>query len=336
MRQAIIDRVDHRSMFAPLDRVYRQNVYSARRFIFDDEASRIVGNLMQHHTAMIAGNMEFALQPFPSMYIELNAREVFAGRGGTPVETADTEIGYLAVNGAVFTFAAGPKQSSRFDEVLAAPMSFAINKPQTGSLETVFEAETYEQAKMMKMAYVIGGQRIPKHGPNGEQAFWLPDVGIPNEQLIGAVDIRLLHPVRIPIKYCFGSGGDPLLYTAAILLLNRQNPDVYIKDVSASRGMAGGKSVVFRAHSTVSIHLSAKGSVKRLLIGDRASPRAHEVRGHWVHYDKQLCEHEWEPLDTSGKRFKCSRCEMRRTWREVHVRGDASRGVIVKHYEVHE
>jgi hypothetical protein len=289
------------------------------------------------------------------MYIELDAREVFEGRGGIPDATADTRIGYLSVNGMTLIIAEGPNEVGANYQVVKtknnsglAPFMFAINRPPSVAATKLFHMPIEETANMLRAAWILGGQRSPLFTSN--RSISLPDIDMPLDQVTSMFDIRpvmsfenttLSETGNTLFNYAFQGGGDPFIYTTALLLLNRENKNVYIREKGPTRGLHNGKAVVYRTHSVVSISLSDKGSLRQLIVGDRSSPRGHQVRGTWVNQDKHYCEHNWEPEDhilnsdgSVGKRFHCTKCPQRRTWRETHVRGDASKGWVIKHYEV--
>lgn len=98
-----------------------------------------------------------------------------------------------------------------------------------------------------------------------------------------------------------------------------------------------GKPVTFFSRTEIVIDLAARDGVHKAISGldtERASPRAHEVAGHFRHYHRRAeCEHEWlkqparEPAD-GKERWSCTGCEGVRTWTPEFQRGDASRGFV--------
>jgi hypothetical protein len=115
-----------------------------------------------------------------------------------------------------------------------------------------------------------------------------------------------------------------------------------IDHVPARRGTAATRNRPYAAHSVVSIKIGERREYVAHFghVDQRASPRRHEVSGHFVHHNcADGCEHLWpvapEPSPYSGApQWRCGRCSGTRTWREAFLRGDAARGFVTKSYEV--
>lgn len=137
---------------------------------------------------------------------------------------------------------------------------------------------------------------------------------------------------------------------AILFLLMHRRPE-YIRDVPATHKMVGNKRVPYAAHKTIDLGLFEPKEVYTMLAppkGSHASPRAHEVIGHWIHRNvDRRCTHDWVKLEPSeddprprerenGKpylRYVCTHCGGLRSFREAHIRGDASKGFITHDYE---
>lgn len=137
---------------------------------------------------------------------------------------------------------------------------------------------------------------------------------------------------------------------AILFLLIHQRPE-YIRDVPATHRMVGNKRVPYAAHKTIDLGLFEPKEIYTLLAppkGSHASPRAHEVIGHWIHRGLGFrCEHSWVKLEpaeddhrswkrkdgTPYLRYVCEHCRGVRSFRNAHIRGDASKGFITHDYE---
>ena len=94
----------------------------------------------------------------------------------------------------------------------------------------------------------------------------------------------------------------------------------------------------FMSMSVVTIKASAKRVVRLLndaMKREQAKRRAHEVRGHWRHYNgltacRSYPDHKW--AITSARHETCGRCGMIRVWIEEHMRGDAEIGFVQHDY----
>lgn len=101
-----------------------------------------------------------------------------------------------------------------------------------------------------------------------------------------------------------------------------------------------GRKLLYFGHSTIKIDLiSAKQLKRSVSTGTHATPRRHQVMGHFVHRGGQRgCIHQWEKVtrdpDDGVPRWECQSCERKRTWRKAFERGDAGKGYVHQKYEV--
>ncbi len=281
---------------------------------------------------------------FPEIYIEINAREMFKGRGGQVSIFADQEVGYFSTNQTVMSMTdcgegIGKQEGINFG-VIPSPWTWTFSQPQQRSIASVFglPIEQLDRAQMLKAVYLLGGQRSPKN----KNKVWLPPV---DDQLIAdLVNKTDLSPIfdmdaERCHEHCFLGGGDPMIFAAAVMMLNERSEHTIIMEKSASRMMYKGKSVAIPEHSTVSVHFDKKEhtKVRYLITSHPGSPkREHDVRGHWCYYGEQGdCEHVWTPLTPDNtKQYVCHACKGRKTWRIPHSRGDAALGRVDKIYIV--
>lgn len=143
------------------------------------------------------------------------------------------------------------------------------------------------------------------------------------------------------------------LLLVIFFLLVHSKPS-YLKDIPSSLRMTSNKLIPYAAHKTIDLTLFEPKEVIRMLTVktsvDHASMRAHNVRGHWVHYGLDPhCDHDshWERVELDEDdprrrvrekdgseiiRYRCMACGGRRTFRENFIRGDASKGWVNHSY----
>lgn len=129
-------------------------------------------------------------------------------------------------------------------------------------------------------------------------------------------------------------------FLKAFYLILHSRRAVVISEVPRRRAISRGRSVVYQAHTKITIDLSAPRITRRSFgTGTHASPRRHEVAGHFVHRGgDQYCTHTWMPRTLEPPddipRWECAACGRRRTWRKAFERGDAGKGWVRQSYEI--
>ncbi len=319
----------------------------ARRYQFDASASLRVGELMQNHMDLVVENIEFARAPFPTTYIELDMRALWSGWRPTSPQssTMDDKVGYLIQHGTVIVFAESEEAAA------IATWGFRINQPQLKSLRDFFK-KSDEASDIIKQAYVFGGQRTAQGYDK-----WVFDettqiVAMPGKpgkwthsQVAAHYDIIPSYeniPSKILLGAAFLGGGDPIIATAALLLLNQTHESIKQQVIPRSSGIYKGKLKSYREHNIVTIHLTKKQKIGDIIArAERHSPIMHDVEGHWKNFNKHPnCAHHWEPVgygktESGGhKHYWCPRCLQRKTWTEAYSRGDALKGVATTEYVV--
>jgi hypothetical protein len=215
-------------------------------------------------------------------------------------------------------------------------------------------------ADKTKQSYVFGGQRLIE--PDGRR--YAPDyiddnivVELPvlpsvwtHSQIAAHFDIVPAYSdttTKDVIKLSFLGGGDPMILTTMLLLLQQPSKFVALESVGREVGLWRGKRQVFKEHHVVKLHLAREQKVRDMFhVTDRKTPTKHDVSGHWKHYNKsQGCNHHhpdqrqaWEPVGADRtlagdyKRYWCPYCLQRRTWTEFFT--TQGPGVSTHHYEV--
>jgi hypothetical protein len=146
---------------------------------------------------------------------------------------------------------------------------------------------------------------------------------------------------------------------AILLMMNRPSLTKYIHNANAGRGFHKGKVMPYLSHTTVTIDIDARPTLKLIGTpqGDAVPRRRHEVEGHFCHDETARdfsriagCIHEFAPthgpvddwapwpdapLGVPGepgcpRNWVCAACGGKRWWVKEHGRGTAEKGFVVK------
>lgn len=133
--------------------------------------------------------------------------------------------------------------------------------------------------------------------------------------------------------------GDAFYLMSATILLLHQPKGVTVSAKPATSKIARGKRRAYAAHSTITIDVSYRDALRRVVAnGHRGPVRAHEVRGHWQNWYKVAgCSHDWGsvPVEPDApERYRCRQCGQLRVWRRHYHKGDAQIGYATHDYLV--
>jgi hypothetical protein len=293
----------------------------ARPYRFDEAASAKIGAFSTECIDLVAANLEFAIPPFDSIYIEIDIQQCISGTGRahpTNAEPdADWKLGFLIDHGTIWTVACNKTQP----HCAVSPWGYIDT--------SYFEhgVARHDMSPWNEKAELLLGSAV-RDVDKGMMSKFLDrfDVGFFGRPNISreAMDYMLA-----------GSVGEIRFLSAALLFLQARR-GVSIGGVPFERRMTRGKSRVFMAHSTVTINLEGPVEMRRAFtIGDRQSPRAHEVPAHFAHrYGDRNCEHQWREREDEPTHWDCPLCGRFRYLRKQHMRGDASIGFVTRDYNV--
>jgi hypothetical protein len=282
---------------------------------------------------------------------------------------ADVDVGYLLSGERVYTFAAGRNG----DKAFMSPIVLNRNTPQKGPVLSRLDGEYPEwrstplpqQDETVRAMYLFGSTLnryltdFDDIIANVEAARAANDRALFDFHLSQGMDFaeaRILatvnrhKPIRDlvnntsvntawgkpahAVDILYGGMGELRTILAALLILNQPHSNVRFAEMKAQRGFWRGKPRAYAKHNVVHIDIDGlKNLRKRFLTGSRETPRAHEVRGHFLNYNKHQCDHAWVQAIDNSKRWTCSTCGQLRVWREAYERGDASKGYVTKHYQ---
>jgi hypothetical protein len=328
-------------------KIITDNTHIAHRFIFDREVSFLIGEIAQFHGKKLIEEMAFIKPPFGVTYIELDSKVAFKGRGGVQDEisdiTADQRLSYLVVDNRIYSIVEG------FDGIVSVtPFNFKFGTP------TIPEKDLFPTSKrpdLHKAIWALGGQRhvSPTMAKLTEDLgidnpVYFPDIGIKILDFNKLVDVQQSFKSKAfeninMNEYAFQGGGDPLLYLAAMWLLNKDREGIIREPVVAKRIMEKGKSVAQKAHTKIQLHIDRPTVIRAFSIptGKHRGPvEKHEVIAHWVTRHRfNGCEHSWFQTDYDGEKFKCTKCPATKVRRKEHTRGSKVSTKPQKEYEVH-
>jgi hypothetical protein len=313
----------------------RTGIRDSRKFVYDASASRRVAELCLLNADMIADYSEFVRLPYEKTWIELDARAMFkrlqplADSNHQP----DDRIGFLFDGDDVFVGVSAQPANGGKPSYMLMPVSYHLQRPMV--LEQELKVSRLLGISRGQLDHFLWGEAYDRLDPSRRRA------------------LRHQHTVDFPIfpameraglfgNFLTGGGtGDLKLLLAAAMLLMRPNLTRVIREKtedSRLRTITGVRT--FLAHKVVTVKLRQEPMVKRIhsaLCAVRNKVRRHEVRGHYCHNraaKRSQCIHDW--LETKPDHWECQLpgCTAARWWRKPHERGDASVGVVTKHYHV--
>jgi hypothetical protein len=299
--------------------------YKVKRYVFDEDASAKAGRFATECADLVCEHAEFAIPPFANTYIEIDQHSSLRASSRRPIETdTASRVGYLFLENGDVLVCAGDESNATFLPFLYQRREDASVSPQEQvTLRDFLMGEVYEELR--------------------------PAIETFSHRLTSLWEYRPLLDMPADLERFMEAEcrGDLKRAIAAVLLLNQQH-GVAHREVGPRRAIRSGKAKTYLAHSVVTIDLSPRGIRGLFTIGNRASPRRHQVEGHYVHYGiSEGCDHSWssfttpelerrdmEKLGRHVKRWRCSSCMGLRVWREEFHRGDAQKGFVTKEYKV--
>jgi hypothetical protein len=309
---------------------------NSRVFVFDKAATYRVGEICSYQPDLIADLQEFARAPFPNTFIQLEAPTLIKCYHDAGLQThhmldapEDKLLGFLYTPRGIYT------ATSDGEKVSWSPLVYHWHNPMTHAQEQR-AAEEFGVSRIVLDQFMWGNaytqldptRRRALRAENGMD-FMLPE---------GWAKGRLA-PMSSLLKG--GGAGDLKVALAAVLLLIRPSLLETINVREAGRKLVKGRPTTFLAHRVVTVKLSRRSLVSRIKHAakedrGRLGTRWHEVRGHYVHSHRAKvsgCIHDWRQQEPD--KWECAGCGGKRSWRIYpEGKGDASIGVVTKHYVV--
>ena len=331
----------------------RTRVTLAKRFVLDKAASRILGEICRDAPEAIAYAQEFAIPPFPLMWVELDARELFtvvarddiaAGLGDPLDPDADATLGFLYDGPTVYSVVCTDNIKSGIGIM---PYVYRLNQP----ADPEFEGAT---AAMMGLSRIgldafYWGSALPSlqaHDPSMIRALRAShtiDLGVKDWRKVLEDPGQLAALRKATATFVDGAGGDLRNVIAILLLLNRTSDYTYV-DVPIEKGhMIGRTPRALTSYRSIKIHLSpVKKIIRQGKRQGAAWKRRHDVRGHFcrnklarlAEQSFGVCKgvtHDWNEIDVN--QWGCLKCGGLKWWKVPHERGHFMGAVDAK-YEV--
>jgi len=299
----------------------------ARRFIISDEVCVQIGLLLKEHPEVFMRNLQFAIPPYESCYIEFNSSAFFDALGSQlrgSVETRDTEVAYLIHKNRVSVFAKTENPD--------LPVSQHVGiTPQLWTLDGSGLDYGFYAVPPMPIDHKLSMALGQTYADCMEE--------IPDEvksELYRRINLYVdrncdFRVFRKTIPYFVGE----MRNLFAMLLWINQPSLMEFESMPARRALIRGRPTVYPAHHIVKLK---KGTtLKRMvsIFNERSPSRRHEVRGHFRHFHlSPNCVHDWNVLPDDNGHWHCKTCRGTRTWVTEHLRGDAARGFVTKEYKV--
>jgi hypothetical protein len=330
--------------------------YNAARYVFDEEASAIAGELAITSPELVISNRQFAIPPAPLTYVEVDARAFFSASTADYIreDQKDDQLGYLVGGNKVYTlfsrddggqamaywyyrFAGTGSYAGDGDVRIKRSPDFDQEISKTMHLFEGKLGDNMTPEKFCRIAVMFGSMAGGK-----QSLIWSGIKGIADEWTMQYHDdaLKKKHPDGVPAERFTGFMGDVRNYVALMLWLN-QPQRVRIVGVPGGRRIVRGKQVPFLHHNTVTISLGGCKTVRRAFIigNERRHPKLHDVKGHFRHRGGykpciSLEGHDWPLLPDERGHWVCKTCGRERWHVDKHVRGTAERGVVTKDYSI--
>jgi hypothetical protein len=320
----------------------------AHKFVFDEEASIRVGEVVRDIPDLIIREAQFARAPFEVTWIEYDAFHFWSTvNGREPDEKSDTKVGFLIDHNRVNVVAMGEEDKRRTHTGLY-PIAYHLNTewPVEDQLRFAHNAST----SRMGLDFWMWGETAGKLLQAGEtdKLRALRDSHMAEFILRPDFLANLVKRNRL-VGFLDKSAGDMRNMIAFLLMLNRPSIVQYKNTLPKWHGFIGNKVKPFFSHTTVNVSLDAVAVLNLVGTpkGEEVGRRRHEVRGHYCH-DKGArdymriagCIHDWQPTHKDwtpwpdakadeADNWRCGTCDGKRWWRAEHHRGTAQTGFVI-------
>lgn len=326
----IIDRKFHPSLPANFPNIWKfiQSAKPrARRFVISDEVVEQIGLLLHDHPEVFMRNLQFALPPYDTCYIEFNS-SVFFDAIKTPligsIETRDTTVGYLIDKNKVAVFAETENPDlPKSQHIGFTPQLWSLDG--SGTHSGFYQMPPLPIDKKLTVAFGTTYQKCLEVMPDELRIELDRRIRLFVDRSCDFREFRQTLPHFV---------GEMRNLFAMLLWINQPSMTEF-ETIPARRVLIRGRPTVYAQHNIVRLR---KGTtIKKMvsIFNERAPSRRHEVRGHWRHFRlSPNCVHDWTVLPDDEGHWHCKTCDGTRTWVQEHLRGDAARGFVTKEYTV--
>jgi hypothetical protein len=313
----------------------KQILRSAHKFVLTDDAAIRIAEAIRAYPEMLADNSQFAIPPFETTWIEMplrNFQRKLIGENQEIDDRSDRTIGYLIHKDRVYV--AGENEDL---DAMMMPFSYGLNTPST--FEEEQRACKYFGVSRAQLDSFLWGHTVFKELRSGYMRSLRRQHSLrleyTDETLARATEAQL----KVGNSLYVGAAGDLRNILGILLAMNQPTKYLRTSDVPHRRKMTAKGPRVYMAHSVIEFDLNKK-PIRQLLRrnmekGTHASPRWHQVKGHFCHDSKGRgetgCIHDgglaWVELEP--RKWECQECGGKRWWREYpEGRGDAAIGFV--------
>jgi hypothetical protein len=310
----------------------RDGLYQAKRFVLDEAACHYIAEAIVAAPEAIAMAQEFALLPFPIMYVEMpNFHEWYrAVNRREPEPDSDTKVGYLFVGPTAYALG-----MTSDGNAVAVPIEYRLNTPWDPK-ERKALAELFDIPDEWMCAVAWGSSMDRLMGTKWRTA--LTEQHAMSNMIRKDAALKLDRDTRH--FYAMSNAGDLRNMLAILLFLNRTAQVTYRNEIPMGRHMMRNKPRTLLSHSVVSLDVARAPSVRTVFKGVSGGSwkREHDVRGHFcvgkVAREAVACSgnHEWVEYDVN--QWRCTRCGGLKWWRKDCRRGTRNKGRVHTTYEV--
>jgi hypothetical protein len=324
----------------------RSGLYQAKRFLLDEEATIYLAKAIASAPEVIAMAREFAIPPFPIMYIEMPdfAKWYRTVNGIEPMPGADTKVGYLFIGPNAYCLGLTGKPEGEEDSpkwvnggmAVAVPIEYRFNQPfRPGEAAKQAKEMGLEEEDLPILFWGSSWERVK--GTQWENALW-EDMSV--HMAVNSVGMNMMDLETRRI-FASSNAGDLRNMIAMLLFLNRTSQCTYVNEVPMAPGhMLRNKPRTLLSHSVVTLDVAKAPSVRTMFLGSTGGSwkREHDVRGHFcvgkTARESNLCNglHDWHEYNVN--QWKCSRCGGLKWWRKDCRRGTKNKGKVHTTYEV--
>ena len=345
---ALIDQLYAQTFGKPVkewasNKLMRQALTEARRFVLDDSMARFLGdivtasyvrrtrrfNLKAEHHARAASGL-----PHHVTWVEYDLLKCCARQTETSFEPGpqqqQVQEGWLLNNFyesdqefrlQLFHRTTGPTGEVEF-KTLPLAVTWRTDSNNPHGISRIAALESPDKKDDFLFDVILGFS-------HGAAAF--PQVNFCQSELLPKIDGQHFTAKT------FGPATGVMLRLWAFLSTVNDIP-VLMHTAQRAKGFtAKAQHRCFLEHKTITLNVPQQTDHRKLArsVVAAANRRAHQVRGHWRkdwrHPLHLLCDHDYETL---GGTLRCRHCLGQRLFIHEHLRGDASIGFVTHDYEV--
>ena len=349
----------------------RDHLREAKLFVLDEQAAGYAAEFIRDHPAAIAHDQEFAIPPFPRMYVELPYSKFLrtvnkANELLLDSKYDDTEVGYFFDGPTVYVLSRMRDDPPTDAASMVMPICYRLNKPFTLKeelavcddlgisrigIDLLYWGSSYpltldSEAAANDIKNITHPERVLK--PH-TKILWEMSALREHHSFEPwyATDVVTRRDMLAPLIK--SAAGDLRNIIAMVLFLNRTSEVRFDDTMPPHKGWIGPRPAMFLKHNIVRVKLDPKQRFIKTYGGHGAWRRRHDVKGHYCHDKVARAQgtghnmipwiptsstHEPQWVEYDVNRWRCMVCGGRRWHRHACSRGSKDKGSVVKTYEV--